>query len=198
MEKSMHPGKDARQPEGKARWFQRPDRKTGLLVAAGLLVLCLLTYPIQLIQKQRVEAPTPEQLFIILYPGGTYLGELTDGQAKFVLGVADDATVVCWLLEQVDTGWRASRELRIGAMLARENVMPKSANLYRNAAVETEIIVITKYKSKQDGEEVLGAETHDTAGTEFQCATRDLELGTVYYYFAVVDSGAAGYQLTPW
>lgn len=202
MEEIKQHGQAAQQPEGCTRRFRWPDRKTWLKVAAVLLVLGVLPNLVQTLmqtmQKQQLEAATPEALFLEMYPGGFYLGAPTDGETKFMVGVTAEMKVVCYLLQETETGWRASRELAHSKMLAQENAMLKTAKLYRNAAVETEVIVILKFRFYGDSEDVLGAEPDDTAGTEFQCATLDGAVGQSYYYFAAVDADAEGYQLTPW
>lgn len=202
MEKSTHRGQDARQPEGRARRLRWPDRKTGLLVAAVLLVLAVLPHLVQTLtqtlQKQQLVAATPEVLFLEMYPGGVYLGAPADGETKFLVGVTEEMEVVCALLQETEAGWRASRELARSKMLAQENATQKTAKLYRNAAVGTEVVVILKFRFYGEREDVLGAEPHDTAGTEFQCVTLDGTVGQSYYYFAAVDADAEGYRLTPW
>lgn len=175
--------------------------KWEFLIALGILMLLLVLS----LGKQAGEeaellnrtAASPRDLFETVYPDGLYLGELTDGTARFLVG-ADDGENICWLLEETETGWRIQEVCRYVKTLQTEFQYPKSARVYACSVSDREILVIKKIMLNDYPASALGSEPSDTAGSVFSHVIDEGLVSQTYYYFTVADCDAPDYALTAW
>ena len=147
----------------------------------------------------KITASTPELLFEKIHPDGCFLKELSYKGETFVVGVSEERSAICWLLENEGDEWRIQDELHWSRTLNTDfGSTPKSARVYASKEATSEIIIVKKHLLKESPRTELGLEPNDSLGTVFDVWVDDRPFSETYYYFAAIDFERRNYKLIAW
>lgn len=173
-------------PWAKLRW-QR-------LLPLGVLVL-VVALMIGLSASDRAQqnapAPTAEEAFLRQAQSASILAQIPQEDGS-VLMISLGA---CGVVEETADGWVLREAYKSRNEIISNGESAAHAWISRSQTGETDVVVVWKIAFASHDSAKAAVPPRDSAGSEFLLVTQAEGFATSYYYYALVDADAPGYEL---